>query len=122
TMIGVLIRIIPATLNTIMRAPPCSQAQRRVPGPLSAKLVTTSTFPPRPPKLYLPPPSAPGNAGMDACGRSVGRAAQGIYGLPFLASRSTIGYAIAHAESDFRYASFIIAAAASCSSFDSCGY
>ena len=30
---------MPATLNTTMRAPPCSQAPRKVPGPWSSRLV-----------------------------------------------------------------------------------
>ena len=70
--------IIPATLNTTIRAPPCSQASLNEPGPLSLRFVTVITFPPRPPKLKAPPPSAPGNAGIFACGRSYGRVAQGI--------------------------------------------
>src|SRR5678810_155739 len=99
-------RIIPATLNTIILAPPCSQAQRKLPGPLSFRLVTTITLPPRPPKLYLPPPSAPGNAGMSDCGRSVGLFAKSIYGLPFSASFIMIGHAIAQAESECLRAAF----------------
>ena len=63
-MIGDSKRMIPATLNTIMRAPPVSQASRKEPGPRSFRLVTVITLPPRPPKLYIPPPSAPGNAGI----------------------------------------------------------
>ena len=79
-------RMMPATLNTIVLAPPCSHAQRKLPGPSSFKLVTTITLPPRPPKLNLPPPSAPGNAGISACGKSVGRLAKSIKGFPFFAS------------------------------------
>src|SRR5690606_33658108 len=33
--------IIPATLNTTILAPPCSQAQRKEPSPLSFRFVTT---------------------------------------------------------------------------------
>src|SRR5690606_6365258 len=97
---GVFSRIIPATLNTMMRGPPCSQASRNVPGPLSSKLVTTITLPPLPPKLYLPPPSAPGNAGISACGKSVGRPAHGIYGFPCFAYSSITGRALPQATSD----------------------
>jgi alpha-L-rhamnosidase len=52
--------MMPATLKTTMRGPADSQASRKVPGPVSARLVTTKTF---------PPPSAPGNAGTLACGK-----------------------------------------------------
>ena len=33
-------RIIPETLNTTIRAPPCSQASRKEPGPRSLRFVT----------------------------------------------------------------------------------
>src|SRR5678809_933852 len=98
--------MMPATLNTTILAPPCSQAQRKLPGPSSFRLLTIYTLPPRPPKLYLPPPSAPGKAAISACGKSVGREAHGIYGLPFFASASMIGHALFHASSEcFRAAS-----------------
>ena len=70
-MIGVFSLMIPDTLNTIIRAPPWSHASRNEPGPLSLRLVTVMTRPPRPPKLYIPPPSAPGKAGIFACGNSL---------------------------------------------------
>ena len=66
-------------------------ASRNVPGPLSARFVTTNTFPPRPPKENFPPPSAPGNAGTLACGKSPGLAAHGMKGLPFLAHSAICG-------------------------------
>ena len=58
--------------------PPASHASRKLPGPLSFRLVTTKTFPPRPPKEYIPPPCAPGNAGIFACGKSSGLPAPGM--------------------------------------------
>src|ERR1017187_8359117 len=61
--------MMPATLKTTMRGPADSTASRKVPGPVSARLVTTKTFPPRPPKENFAPPSAPGNAGTLACGK-----------------------------------------------------
>ena len=99
--------MIPATLNTIIRAPPVSHASRKEPGPRSFRFVTVITLPPRPPKLYIPPPSAPGNEGISACGKSYGRPAQGIYGRPSLASFCTIGNAFAHASSE-RFRSSVI--------------
>ena len=65
-------RIIPETLKTIVLAPTASQASRKVPFPLSSKLVTTNIFPPRPPCVYAPPPSAPGKAGISAKTKSFG--------------------------------------------------
>jgi hypothetical protein len=42
-------------------------ASRRLPGPLSLRFITTQTFPPLPPAVNFPKPSAPGNAsGWDA--------------------------------------------------------
>ena len=97
---------MPETLNTTMRAPPCSQAHRKEPGPSSLRLVTVSTFPPRPPKVYMPPPSAPGKAGILACLRSYGLAAQGTYGLPAFASSITMGKAFSQAESLWAFQHF----------------
>ena len=91
--------MVPATLNTTMRGPTALHASRNVPGPASSRLVTTYTLPPRPPKLYMPPPHAPGNAGMSACGRSDGFAAPGMYGLPFFAHSASSGCAFAHTSS-----------------------
>src|SRR5688500_19757700 len=103
--------MIPDTLNTIILAPPCSHAHLKLPSPSSFRLVTTITLPPLPPKLNLPPPSAPGNAGTSDCGRSVGLAAHGMNGFPFFASASIIGKALAQAMSDLRRVSFLIASA-----------
>ena len=50
--------MMPATLKTTMRGPPASSASRKLSGPLSSRFFTTNTFPPRPPKLYIPPPCA----------------------------------------------------------------
>ena len=83
--------MMPATLKTTMRGPADSQASRNVPGPLSSRLVTTKIFPPRPPKENFPPPSAPGNAGTSACGKSSGLDAQGMNGLPFFAHSASCG-------------------------------
>ena len=45
----------------------CFSAQRKLPAMVppasSSKLVTSNTTPPRPPVMYFPAPSAPGNAG-----------------------------------------------------------
>src|SRR5581483_5173582 len=49
-----------------MRGPCAWTAARRLPGPESLRLVTTSTLPPRPPGVPAPAPSAPGNAGIFA--------------------------------------------------------
>ena len=59
-------RIVPATSNRIVRGPCASTAARRLPGPLSARLVTRSTAPPRPPAAKRPAPSAPGKASVCA--------------------------------------------------------
>src|SRR5688500_1781111 len=119
---GLFNLIIPATLKTTILAPPSSQAHLKLPSPSSLRLVTTSTFPPLPPKLNLPPPSAPGNAGTSDCGRSVGLAAQGTNGFPFFASASIMGTALAHAMSDLRRASFIIESDDCCTSRGTEGY
>ena len=108
TIMGDSNLIIPETLKTMIRAPPVSQASRKEPGPRSFKLVTVITLPPRPPKLYMPPPSAPGKAGIRACGKSYGREAHEIYGRPSFASFSTTGNAFAHASSERRRSSLII--------------
>src|SRR6185295_9773348 len=55
-------RIVPATSKRMVRGPRASTAARRLPGPLSARLVTGSTAPPRPPAAKRPAPSAPGKA------------------------------------------------------------
>ena len=54
--------IRPDTRNTIVLAPFARIAALKLPGPLSFKLVTSITFPPRPPVTSLPKPSAPGKA------------------------------------------------------------
>ena len=56
-------RMVPATRKTMVRGPAAAIAARSVPGPLSARLVTAITWPPRPPGVNMPPPHAPGNAG-----------------------------------------------------------
>ena len=55
--------IVPETLNTTIRGPSVSQASRKLPGPESFRFVTRITFPPLPPRVIAPYPSAPGNAG-----------------------------------------------------------
>ena len=64
TMISEAKLILPLTSNTMVLAPDALQASRKLPGPLSFKLVTLYTSPPLPPDVYLPKPSAPGNAGV----------------------------------------------------------
>ena len=113
---------MPATLNTTIRGPPASQASRNVPGPEFSRLVTTNTRPPRPPKACRPPPSAPGNAGIVACGRSPGRDASWMKGLPFLAHASISGRARAKASSERRSASALAASACIRMSSEICGY
>ena len=54
--------MMPATSNTIVLAPLWFMASLREPVPLSFRLVTCMTLPPRPPVVYIPPPSAPGKA------------------------------------------------------------
>src|SRR5262245_44110286 len=109
-------RMIPATLKTTMRKPPASTASRKLPKPPSLRFVTTKTFPPRPPKLYMPPPCAPGNAGIFAWDRSLGLAAPGRYGLPLASHSLMVGRALAQASSECR---FIAASLVSASSFTS---
>jgi hypothetical protein len=58
--------IVPPTRNTTVRGPSASHAARSVPGPESARLVTSTTRPPRPPLAFVPNPSAPGKAGTAA--------------------------------------------------------
>ena len=103
--------MMPATLKTTMRGPPASSASRKLPGPLSLRFVTTNTFPPRPPKLYMPPPCAPGNAGIGACGRSPGFAAHGMYGLPLASHSLMTGSAFCQASSEWRSESVFFCAA-----------
>ena len=55
--------MIPATRNIQIRGPVAIAQARKLPVPLSFKLVTSITFPPRPPTDREPNPSAPGNAG-----------------------------------------------------------
>ncbi len=58
--------MVPETRNTTVLAPLWLTAHRKVPAmfveDVSRSVVTSSTFPPRPPCVYIPPPSAPGNA------------------------------------------------------------
>src|SRR5437773_8684945 len=63
TVIGDFNAIVPATRKTTMRGPVASHAARKLPGPLSFRFVTMMTFPPRPPGVVEPKPSAPGKAG-----------------------------------------------------------
>lgn len=54
--------IVPETEKTIILGYFCLIASRKLPGPESFKFSTINTLPPRPPLVYLPNPSAPGNA------------------------------------------------------------
>jgi hypothetical protein len=47
-------RLSPATRKTMRRGPGVVTASRRLPGPLSASVVTASTAPPRPPGVSVP--------------------------------------------------------------------
>lgn len=62
-MMAFLSEIVPATRKMMVRGPSVSQASRKLPGPESLRLVTKRTFPPRPPIVVEPVPSAPGKAG-----------------------------------------------------------
>ena len=67
----------PATRKTHVRGPLAWMHARSEPPPLSLRLVTSITAPPRPPTLDAPPPCAPGNAAMffgffDGSGSGVG--------------------------------------------------
>ena len=62
---SLLSSMIPATSKTMVLGPDSANAALREPAPLSARVVTWITFPPRPPVVYIPPPSAPGNANTD---------------------------------------------------------
>src|SRR3989344_6969118 len=75
--------IIPATLKTTVLGPEAVIAARKLPVPVSFKLVTSITLPPLPPRVLAPNPSAPGkdfspldvggSVGMDVgCGVTVG--------------------------------------------------
>jgi hypothetical protein len=61
---------IPATRKMQVRGPLALVHARSEPGPESLRLVTSNTWPPRPPRDAAPPPSAPGKAGRapDATG------------------------------------------------------
>src|SRR5687767_11109758 len=65
-MYGLVIRMFPRmtplTSNTTIRGPSAAHAAARLPAPEALRLVTLMTFPPRPPALAAPHPSAPGNA------------------------------------------------------------
>ncbi len=76
--IGVFKLMTPDTLKIMILAPPVSQASLKEPLPLSFKFVTTRTFPPLPPAVYMPPPSAPGKAGILFLIKSSGFAAHGL--------------------------------------------
>ena len=56
--------ISPLTSKTMVIGSPwyCENAQRSEPSPLLLRFVTFTTFPPRPPVVYLPKPSAVGKA------------------------------------------------------------
>src|SRR5690606_42095816 len=47
-------------------------AARALPSPLSLRLVTALTLPPRPPVVHMPPPQAPGHAGTTSSGNRGG--------------------------------------------------
>src|SRR5215207_2699089 len=55
-------RMTPLTSNTTIRGPSAAHAAARLPAPEALRLVTLMTFPPRPPVLAAPHPSAPGKA------------------------------------------------------------
>src|SRR5687768_6943175 len=55
-------RMTPLTSNTTIRGPSAAHAAARLPAPEALRLVTLITFPPRPPALPAPHPSAPGKA------------------------------------------------------------
>src|SRR5262245_5427468 len=55
-------RMTPLTSNTTIRGPSAAHASARLPFPEALRLVTLMTFPPRPPTLTAPHPSAPGKA------------------------------------------------------------
>ena len=73
---------MPATSNRIVRGPRASTAARRLPGPLSARVVTRSTVPPRPPCAKRPAPSAPGKASVWALRGSGARTGRKRGGAP----------------------------------------
>src|SRR5688572_24720520 len=78
-MISLWVVIVPPTRNTQMRGPWDSTQARRLPGPLSLRLVTSITVPPRPPKLCAPNPSAPGKATTGAAAETeVGKTKVGM--------------------------------------------
>ena len=49
--------------NTTVRGPGAPSAARSDPGPPSASVVTVTTRPPRPARVVIPVPSAPGMTG-----------------------------------------------------------
>ena len=55
-------RMVPETLNTQIRGPGKLTHSRSEPIPLSARLETMKTLPPRPPTAFAPKPSADGKA------------------------------------------------------------
>ncbi len=119
---GVSRRIIPATLNTTIRAPPASQASLKVPGPLSARLVTTYTFPLLPPGCEHATSFGTWKC-RDLClWQRFGNAGPGYVGPPLTGLFSTIGSAFAQASSEWRFTSFMKAAPFSSSSTGIKGY
>jgi hypothetical protein len=60
-------RIMPEISKTTIRRPGLWQAALRLPGPEDFRFVTLITFPPRPPGVVAPNPSAPGNAAIRGC-------------------------------------------------------
>src|ERR1700741_2224319 len=54
--------MVPETTKTIILGTFASAASLKLPGPLSLRLFTMKTFPPLPPVVYFPNPSAPGKA------------------------------------------------------------
>jgi len=54
--------MVPPVRKTTILGPSVSMAARKLPGPLSFRLVTSINLPPRPPTELAPNPSAPGKA------------------------------------------------------------
>src|ERR1700730_1337667 len=64
-------QMVPATRKTTARDPLRVRQSRKLFRPLSLKLVTSQTKPPRPPTEAAPPPCAPGKAGGLVCAVTV---------------------------------------------------
>src|SRR5690554_5648935 len=59
--------MVPDTANVMMRGPFALIASLKLPVPLSSRFCTIITFPPLPPVVNFPNPSAPGKANGCAC-------------------------------------------------------